>query len=197
MTSSTDDPIAGLSRSYVDPGDLNEALRRYEPWCLRVAMRVTQDHHHAQDAVQEAFLAFASAPSRFDATRGTVGSWLAMLTHRRAVDIVRREQSRPKPTPSTSTPHPQALLDPETQAAQSLQSEQVHHLLRTLSPANRQVIYMTYYLGYTQTQIANATGTPLGTVKSRGRTALRQLRSTITAASPDGTARAYPLALAG
>lgn len=176
--------IPGPRRS--DPVlDVDALFKHYEQWCLRVAMRVTKDHHHAQDAVQDAFLVYCRDWERFDAGRGNIGSWLAMLTHRRAVDLVRREASRPKPTPSpdTVTSHPGAALNPELQAAASIRSDQMFQLLRSLDPAKRQIIYMAYYLGYTQVQIAAATGLPLGTVKTRNRTALRELRSTLTAAA--------------
>ena len=131
---------------------------------------------------------FAGDSARFDAGRGSIGAWLVMLTHRRAVDLVRREQSRPRPTstpaaaPDAVGGHPVAVLDPETQVAESLLSEQMLQVLRTLDPAKRQIIYMAYYLGYTQVEIAAATGMPLGTVKTRSRRALLELKSTLSAA---------------
>ena len=184
MTACMDDvdPAGPLARS--NARDLNDVLRRHEPWCMRVALRVTKDHHHAQDAVQEAFLAYCREPERFDAGRGNIGSWLAMLTHRRAVDLVRREQARPRPVPAQDSvvSHPCAALDPELQVAESIGAEHLQDLLLTLDPPKRQIIYMAYYLGYTQVQIAAATGMPIGTVKTRNRIALMQLRSAMSAA---------------
>jgi RNA polymerase sigma-70 factor (ECF subfamily) len=144
-------------------------------------MRVTNDHHHAQDAVQEAFLAFSRDRSRFDPARGTVGTWLAMLTHRRAVDVVRRESVRPKVAaqPATVDIHPDGADDPEERVAASIRSGQLQDVVRTLDATKRQIIVMAYYLGYTQSQIATVTGTPLGTVKTRNRDALRELRATL------------------
>lgn len=147
-----------------------------------MALRVTNDHQHAQDAVQEAFLAFSRDRSRFDPARGTMGTWLAMLTHRRAVDVVRREAVRPKVAaqPATAPIHPGADDDPEERVAAAIRSGQVQVIVRTLDATKRQIIVMAYYLGYTQTQIAAATGTPLGTVKTRNRDALRELRATLS-----------------
>ncbi len=144
-------------------------------------MRVTNDHQHAQDAVQEAFLAFSRDRSRFDPARGTVGTWLAMLTHRRAVDVVRRESIRPKVAaqPGTVPIHPGAGDDPEERVAAAIHAGQVQDVVATLDATKRQIIVMAYYLGYTQTQIATATGTPLGTVKTRNRDALKELRATL------------------
>ena len=149
---------------------------------MRAAVRVTKDHHHAEDAVQDAFLTFCRDPTRFDAGRGEIGSWLAMLSQRRAVDLVRREQARPRPAPSPDAvvTYLAAGSDPELQAAASIRSEQMRGLLLTLDPTKRQIIFMTFYLGYTQAEIASATGMPLGTVKTRKRVALRELRSTVT-----------------
>ncbi len=164
------------------PVDVDMIFKQYGPWCMRVAERVTKDHHHAQDAVQDAFLTFCLDTERFDADRGSIGSWLAMLTQRRAVDLVRREQARPRPapTPDTVASHLATAPDPESQVAVTIRSDQMHSFLLTLDPTKRQIIFMAYYLGYTLTQIATATGMPLGTVKTRKRIALRELRSAMT-----------------
>ena len=177
-------------------GDVEQVLRCHQPRCLRVALQVTRDHHHAQDAVQEAFLAFTLNPSGYDPHRGSIGGWLAMLTHRRAVDLVRREHSRPRPAQTTAVAHPDTHIDPETQTEHAIRTDQVHCLLRTLDPTKRQIMYLTYYLGYTQTQIAAATGMPLGTVKTRSRTALHQLRTTITTPHLNSAEPPHPLLLA-
>jgi RNA polymerase sigma factor (sigma-70 family) len=163
-------------------GDFDQIYRQHASRCLHVAMRVTNDHQHAQDAVQEAFLDFSRDRSRFDPARGTIGTWLAMLTHRRAVDMVRREAVRPKvaPQPATVAIHPRAADDPEESVAAAIRSGQVRDIVRTLDATKRQIIVMAYYLGYTQSQIAVATGTPLGTVKTRNRDALRELRATLS-----------------
>lgn len=165
-----------------DPVDVDVIFKQYGPGCMRVAQRVTKDHHHAQDAVQDAFLSYCLDAERFDAQRGSIGSWLAMLTQRRAVDLVRREQSRPRPapTPDTVVTHLAAAPDPELEVAVTIGSEQMHSFLLDLDPAKRQIIFMAYYLGYTLAQISAATGMPLGTVKTRKRIALRELRSIVT-----------------
>lgn len=152
--------------------------RRHHARCLEVAFRVTRDRHYAQDAVQEAFLAYARDPARFDDTKSELGVWLAVLTHRRAVDLVRREQSRPRPapTPDVVSAHLTASADPEASAVGRLRSRDINVGLLSLDKAKRQIIFMGYYLGYSQSQIALATGVPLGTVKTRNRDALRQLK---------------------
>ncbi len=162
-------------------GDFDVIYREHAARCLHVAMRVTNDHQHAQDAVQEAFLAFSRDRSRYDPARGTVGAWLAMLTHRRAVDVVRRESVRPKVAahPATVPIHPGAGDDPEERVAAAIHAGHVQDVVATLDATKRQIIVMAYYLGYTQTQIATATGTPLGTVKTRNRDALKELRATL------------------
>lgn len=175
-------PVRTRTRAEDDgQGDFDHIYRQHAPRCLHVAMRVTNDHQHAQDAVQEAFLAFSRDRSRFDPARGTIGTWLAMLTHRRAVDVVRREAVRPKVAtqPAAAAIHPDAADDPEERVAAAIRSGQVQDVVATLDATKRQIIVMAYYLGYTQTQIATATGTPLGTVKTRNRDALKELRATL------------------
>ena len=175
-------------RDTVDPRDeafdVDVLFKQHAPRCLRAAEQVTKDHHHAQDAVQDAFLAFCRDTERFDAERGDLGSWLVMLTRRRAVDLVRREQARPRPapTPDAVVSHLALAVDPELQVAATIQSEQVLNFLLTLDPIKRQIIFLAFYLGYTQVQIAEATGMPLGTVKTRKRIALRELRSIMATA---------------
>ncbi|MCW2527285.1 MAG: polymerase subunit sigma-24 [Pseudonocardiales bacterium] len=153
---------------------------RHSGRCLRVALGVTRDHHFAQDAVQEAFLSYAQGPHRFDSERGSLGGWLATLSHRRAVDIVRRESVRPRPSPLVQS----ILRDradgdhgPEARALASFTAGQVEAALSRLDAGKQRIIRLAYYYGYSQSQIASALGVPLGTVKARNRAALQELRA--------------------
>jgi RNA polymerase sigma factor (sigma-70 family) len=159
---------------------MSELYARHSQRCLRVALRITRDHHFAQDAVQEAFFGYAQDPGRFDGERGSLGSWLAVLSHRRAVDIVRRESVRPRPSAWVDS----ILRDradeeggPEAQALASLTARQVDTALSRLDAGKQRIIRLAYYYGYSQSQIAAVLGVPLGTVKARNRAALRELRT--------------------
>ena len=100
-----------------------------------------------------------------------------MLTHRRAVDRVRFEQHRPRPTDAIADLSNDYNLEDE--AHQTLLGAQTVELLRELPEGQRRCLMLAYWGGYTMTEIAKLTDTPVGTVKTRCRTALQRLRDLI------------------
>jgi RNA polymerase sigma factor (sigma-70 family) len=153
------------------------AEHRYN--CTRVALRVTHDPQHAEEAVQEAFLMFWKQSARYDPQVASVGAWLAMLTHRRAVDVVRREQRQPHTRADTTElldARPCGADGPETRAVASEEARRLRAALDALSADHREVLMLAYFDGLTQAEISTAIGAPVGTVKSRTYAALRGLR---------------------
>jgi RNA polymerase sigma-70 factor (ECF subfamily) len=174
----------------------------------RASLRVNSDRSVAAEVVQETFLALWDRAEMFDPSRGTLASWLATIARNRAVDHLRRAARRPATTFSSfgladtddastvewlartgslvaasgaeRTPE-QALADVETRAA-------LDEALASIAPSERQVIDLAYRAGLSQTEIAARLNWPLGTVKTRTRRALRQLRERLEAADdPAGT----------
>jgi RNA polymerase sigma-70 factor (ECF subfamily) len=103
------------------------------------------------------------------------------VTHHKAIDVLRREAPRRKKLAPE-----QALLEvaaagpgPDDEAWMRLRAERTREALKTLPAEQREVVLLAYYGGYTQSEIADLTGLPLGTVKSRTLTALRRLRSAL------------------
>ena len=160
-----------------DSAALETLYEQYAGSCLRHARSILVDQHHAEDAVQEAYLELWRNAARFDPSRSSVRSWLLMLTHRRAVDRVRVEQHRrtslltPELDPADDGPGPGEL------ALVALAGEQARQALEALTPPKRQAIVLAYWGGYTQREIATMTATPIGTVKTRMRSALQDLGS--------------------
>lgn len=154
----------------------------YDRWGRRaysLARRVCADESLAEDVVQEAFVAVWRDPGRFDAARGSFGTWLLTLVHHRAVDAVRRESAahrrgeRVVDDPATvSASGPGADLA----ALDAVTAGQVRDALAQLSCPQRQALALAYYGGYTQREVAAMTGVAVGTVKSRMFTGLRRLR---------------------
>lgn len=147
---------------------------RFGRVAYNVALRILRDADLAQDAVQDAFLAAWRTAAGFDPARGTASTWLLTLVHRRAVDVVRREQRRrtePLEDESTvsggSTDEDAWLRD---------QRRTVQAALAQLPPDQRQALELAYYGGLSQSELAEKLGVPLGTVKSRMFTALARLR---------------------
>ena len=159
-----------------------EALyNRYGGACFGLARRILDDAQLAEDVVQQVFLALWQG-SGYDASRGAVSTWLLSVTHHKAVDSVRRESTRRKRLAGE-----QALMElqaagpgPEDQAWARLRADLTREALRDLPAEQREVLLLAYYGGYTQREIAEMTGLPLGTVKSRTLTAMRRLRGQLS-----------------
>jgi RNA polymerase sigma factor (sigma-70 family) len=170
-----------------------EALyRRYGGACFSLARRILDDAQLAEDVVQQVFLALWKGTG-YDPSRGAVSTWLLSLTHHKAVDSLRKEGTRRRRLASE-----QALLDleaggpgPDEVAWTRLRAENTRAALRLLPAEQREVLLLAYYGGYTQREISDLTGLPLGTVKSRTLTALRKLRDHLSGATgrDEGPAR--------
>ena len=124
--------------------------------------------------MQDAFLTAWRTAASFDPRRGTAQTWLLTLVHRRAVDVVRREQRR-RSGPLEDAPVA-AGESTEEEASVREQRREVQAALAQLPPDQREALELAYYGGLTQTELAERLGIPLGTVKSRMFAALTRLR---------------------
>ena len=130
-----------------------------------LALRVVRDADLAEDVVQEAFLSLWHSAGRFVPERSRAGTWLLTLVHRRAVDLVRREERR-RAEPIESAPEAADAAAEEAPWLR-LERERVQAALASLPDAQREAIELAYYGGFTQAELADALGQPLGTIKSR------------------------------
>ena len=153
---------------------LAELYDRYGRTAYGLALRVLRDQALAEDAVQEAFLSLWRGASRFIPERGKASTWILTLVHRRAVDLVRREERRRADT-LEHAPEPTGGAVDE-QAWLRLQRERVQSALRQLPDQQREAIELAYYGGFTQSELAERLGQPLGTIKSRMFAGLARLR---------------------
>lgn len=163
-----------------DDGAFRELFARYAGVAHALAYRLVRQGHIAEEIVQEAFLAVWRSPERYDRTRGSVRSWLMGTVHHRAVDAVRREQSQRSRADQAAALG--VLVDDPTDdvvAAIDLPRERrlVRDALAELPEQQRDVIQLMYFDGLSQSQIAERTGLPLGTVKSRTLLGMRRLRA--------------------
>ena len=154
---------------------LAELYDRFGRPAYGLALRILRDEALAEDAVQEAFLTLWRTAGRFVPERGKASTWILTLVHRRAVDIVRREERR-------RTDALEQALEPESREAVDeeawlrLQRERVQDALRKLPDQQREAIELAYYGGFTQSELAERLGQPLGTIKSRMFGGLARLR---------------------
>jgi len=152
---------------------LAELYDRYGKVAYGLAYRVLQNSALAEDAVQDAFLAVWRTAATYIRERGKPSTWLLTLVHRRAVDIVRREQRRREPTPAEAAAPVGTAADEEATLRDRRRAVQA--ALRQLPADQREAIELAYYGGLTQSELARQLGVPLGTVKSRMFAGLRKL----------------------
>ena len=168
---------------------LQELYDRYRTMAYSIALRITQDASLAEDVVQDAFLGVWRNAARYVEGRGSVKTWVLSIVHHRAVDAVRRRR------PTTELPEredvpPPALTLPDIwhDVAAGLDRAEIAAAMGTLSEVQREAIELAYWSGLTQQEIAERTGAPLGTVKSRVRLGLLSLRRALVG-DDDGLAQ--------
>ena len=170
--------IALLTRR--DDQALAELYDRYSRAAYSLALRVLRDPAVAEDAVQDAFLTLWRTANQFLPGRGKPSTWILTLTHRRAVDIVRREQHRKTEPLETVKPPEHTDRDTHEQATLRERRRTIQQALRKLPDPEREALELAYYAGFTQTELADRLALPLGTIKSRMYNGLRRLRDTLT-----------------
>lgn len=143
--------------------------------CLSLARSIVVDPHHAEDAVQEAFLDLWRHADRFDSRQSSVRGWLLLLTHRKAVDRVRSEQRRRTSELLPDDEHEDDGPGPDVQAIRALAGDRTRQALAALPRIKREALVLAYWGGYTQREISVLTSVPIGTVKSRMRSAMEEL----------------------
>ena len=162
-----------------DEHAFRELFSRYAAIANALAFRLIRQAHLAEEIVQEAFLAVWRHPDRYDRARGSVRAWVLGTVHHRAVDLVRREQAQRRRAEDSAGTRA-VLEDPADEVATAVdrprERERVRRALDELPPDQADVIRMMYFDGLTQTRIAERTGLPLGTVKSRTLLGMRRLR---------------------
>ena len=159
-------------------GGLEVLYDRYHAMAYALALRITTETGLAEDVVQDSFLGVWRNAGRYAEARGSVRSWLLAIVRHRAIDAMRRRRASIAlgEEPDEALPPNLTLPDIWPEVAGRLDGERVHEAIRTLPPAQRDVIELAYFDGLTQREISDRTGAPLGTVKSRMRLGLVSLR---------------------
>lgn len=145
------------------------------------AYRMMGDRDHAEDVMQEVFLRAWRRAARFSDARGTLISWLLSITHNLAIDELRKLQRRPQ---KANSAEPELLMATLRDTSVSVEEiaigaeygQIVREVLNEIPESQRIVLELGYFKGMTQREIAEHLDTPLGTVKTRMRLALRKLQ---------------------
>lgn len=154
-----------------DRAAFDELYVRYARAVLGLALRRLGDRGRAEDATQEAFAAIWRSARTYDRARGSGATWLYTVARNAIVDGIRRQ-----PEPTAAAPDLPELSDgPPERAEGAWVSWRVHRALESLPEHERPVIELAYWSGLSQSEIAEFLHVPLGTVKTRTRSALARL----------------------
>jgi RNA polymerase sigma-70 factor, ECF subfamily len=150
---------------------------RYSKTVYSVALRVLHDPSSAEDVLQEIFMQIWRSPEAFVATRGSLGGWLAVVSRNRSIDTLRRK----RPTESVDDMPLASNYDLADEAERNSLMEKARGVISQLPVEQRKTLEMAFFDGLTHSEIAEMTGDPLGTVKTRIRSALTSLRKAFPA----------------
>jgi RNA polymerase sigma-70 factor (ECF subfamily) len=183
--------VAGLSLSILDDKSLiwlltlgqvdalSELYDRYSRMVYSIAFNLVGDGAVAEEIVQDVFMRVWEKAGTYDARIAKVSTWLTSIARHRAIDEFRKGNRRLDQTSlSWAELLPGASLGPgpEEETELLLQNKLVRQALNTLTPGERKALALAYFKGYSQSEIARYLDIPLGTVKTRIRTAMQKLR---------------------
>jgi RNA polymerase sigma-70 factor (ECF subfamily) len=154
-----------------DQDAFEELYRRYTRPVLALALRRLGDRGRAEDALQEAFAAIWRSASSYDPQRGRGGAWLYTVARNAIVDGARKRPEPPIEAPEKPSPEG----GPDERAEASWLAWRVHSAIEALPDHERPVIELAYWGGLSQSEISAFLDVPLGTVKTRTRSALARL----------------------
>jgi RNA polymerase sigma-70 factor, ECF subfamily len=155
-----------------DQSAMAEIFDRYGAAVYSVALRILKDSGQAEDVAQEIFLQVWRRPDQFVEGRGSLGGWLVVLARNRAIDVLRRK----KPSDSIEDAILASPGDLASEVERAALTEKVRNALKSLPPEQKRSMELAFFEGLSHSEIAEKTGDPLGTVKTRIRLALITLR---------------------
>ncbi len=158
-----------------DANAVQECLKTYGGLVWSLARRMLRNSEEAEDAVQEIFVDIWKNAKRFDGSKASETTFIAMIARRRLIDRIRYSTRR-----ITADSIDDVLLEPFTRHDQQLQTSiearQAAEAMRTLRPEQQQVLRLSIVQGMSHQEISEATGMPLGTVKTHVRRGILQVR---------------------
>ncbi len=166
-----------------DPPALEEVYNRHSRAVFSLARYMLREQGLAEEVTQEVFLSVWRRAASFEPSRGRGYTWIMGIAHNRVVDELRRIRRSPVPAGQEETDLAWQTLASsartDEQAHANLERERVLGALQGLPEEQRRVVMLSYYEGYSHSEIAEKLGQPLGTVKTRLRLALQKLRATL------------------
>jgi RNA polymerase sigma-70 factor, ECF subfamily len=155
-----------------DEQAMAQLYERYSPIVYSVALRVLGDTAAAEDILQEVFMQLWRTADSFDASRGSLPAWLAVITRNRAIDSLRKRRQESYIAEMVVPAEPDLASRVEWNCA----LEKIRSALGSMPAPQRSALEMAFFDGLTHIEIAERTGNPLGTIKTRIRAGLATLR---------------------
>lgn len=159
-----------------DESALEVLYARYSGLLYTLALRIVGDRELAREVVQDTFLRSWAGRETYDPQRGRVPWWLMGIARNRAIDLLRSRSHQQRIRGRTAAVREAPAVPPSDTSDAVSARLAIGQALQSLSDGQRTAIELAYYSGLTQTEIAEKLGEPLGTVKSRTREAMEQLR---------------------
>jgi len=153
----------------------SELVRRYEGKIFRLAQHITQNREDAEDVLQETFVKIWHSFSGYSAEKGRLFTWMINIARNLAIDKIRskdfRNQNKNQELENNVT-----FIDEQTNTVYKPELLGIKELVATLRPEQKSILDLVYFKGYTHVEAADELGIPLGTIKTRLRMAIQQLR---------------------
>ncbi len=165
-----------------DPHGFAVAYRRHHAIALWAADAVLHDRAAAEDVVQEVFADLWARPERFDGRRGSLAGYVTLRARSRAIDLHRSRRSRDAAHDRAGAAEAPPPEDPADAALRAEVRERLQRALAQLPAAQRAALLLTSAAGLSISELAQATGAPLGTAKGRVRLGLARARTLLEAA---------------
>jgi RNA polymerase sigma-70 factor, ECF subfamily len=173
--------------SRVQSGDFSaveELYGRYSRQAFGLALKILNNPEAAEDAVQDAFLRFWKQPKSFDPDRGRFGTWLLSVVHNLCIDHLRRKRNKAISIDQQEAQERLSYLADDQVAIEEevwlgMQRTAIKKAMGSLPLEQRRVIELAFFSGLTHQEIAQETGQPLGTIKSRIRQGLMKLKGLV------------------
>lgn len=158
-----------------DQEAMSALFDRYGTMVYSVALRVLKDTGEAEDVMQEIFVQVWKNPSAFVSGRGSLGGWLVVVARNRSIDMIRRRHPS-EPVESFTLP---SSTDLAHEAERNLLLKKIRGAMLSLPDEQKQSVELAFFEGLSHSEIAEKTGDPLGTVKTRIRLALITIRKAL------------------
>ncbi len=165
-----------------DPLAVQDCLNSYGGLVWSLARRMLPDVNDAEDAVQEIFIEIWKNAERFDETKSSETTFIAMIARRRLIDRLRKHKRQPISDSLDDMLHEPAGKD-GSEVYATVEAERAAAAMNTLRPEQKQVLQLSVVEGFSHGEISEALKMPLGTVKTHARRGLSLVRETLAAES--------------